>query len=726
MFVINEAILKQLKLNFNIELNEQQRKAIIHRDGPAIVLAVPGAGKTTTMVVRIYMLIKVFGINPRSILTMTFSRASAKDMKDRYNKLFGNIEGEGVIFSTIHSFALSVIKSYERKAHEKFQIIEGTNGNETGVNKISILKRIFRDINNRYINEDELDKLCNDIGLVNNKMLKTSQFDKYEFDIDNFEEIYKKYNAFKLSNNYMDFDDMLTKALTILIENKDILSIYSNQYKYVLIDEGQDTSLIQHELVKLLVRPLNNLFLVADDDQSIYGFRGAEPKELKEFNKNYPGTKKYFIETNYRSTVNIVFAANEFIKMNDDREVKNMVAHTQRMKPIEIKTLYNDDEQISYLIDYITKKDKSDSIDIKKSTAILYRNNISALTLIDELDRKKIPFNMKDSKMFILKHWILLDILSFMAFSLNSNDLDAFEKIYYRMDAYLPKPILEYLKTKHKLSKPVLDTILEYPELIGDQLIKIYDLDNKFQRLRVLSPLEAIHFICNEFNYSSFIKKYCKEKNIPESNTDEIMFTIKTLSKATTTLVQFISRISELESIINQSTSNKNKNAIILSTIHSSKGLEFDRVIIMDLVDGKMPSGESVKKSEDELDDTLLSEEARVFYVGITRAKEELTLITLDFKNGKRVSMSRFLSRIDEIINPEKIVAESINKIKKFKKKENTFVVFPIGTKVTHGHYGLGSVMASNKSEIKINFDKHGVKSFPSSACNKYIFGARS
>jgi DNA helicase II / ATP-dependent DNA helicase PcrA len=719
---MTELILQQLKTSFNIELNGQQRQAIVHKDGPAIVLAVPGAGKTTTMVVRIYVLIKCFKINPRNILTMTFSKSSAKDMKERYSKLFGEAEAEGVVFTTIHSFALSVIKNYENKHNKKFYIIEGNEEVDGRKNKISILKNIYKEVNNSFIAEDELDQLCNDIGLVNNRMIHKDEFKKYNLNIDNFSEIYKRYSLYKLKNDYIDFDDMLTKAFNILKENKDILNFYRSQYKYVLIDEGQDTSLIQHELVKLLIKPKNNIFLVADDDQSIYGFRGADSAPLKEFGNNYPGTKKYFIETNYRSTQDIIKAANEFIKMNDDREIKNMITGSKKRKPICIRTLKNEEEQIDHIIDYINKtKDK-------KNIAILYRYNISAITLIDELYRRKVPFYMKDSKVYLLRHWIMLDILSFMRFSLDDSDLEAFEKVYYRMNVFLPKAMLVYLKNKHRTGQPVLKMLLQYENLQPEQLEKIIDLESKFKLLRKLKPLAAIDFLSSEFNYNNYLKKYCKENNFSENSTDEILYIIKYISKTILTLGGFIGRISELQNVITKSMLNKNSNAVTLSTIHGVKGLEFDNVILIDLVEGKMPSADSVKKLQEDKTRELFSEEVRIFYVGITRAREELTLITLDYKNGRKTEKSRFLTRLEYIINPRQFENGKSKTIMEYKEphyeekdsKDNN-IILP-DTRVRHPHYGEGTVIESDMHKIRINFNKHGSKEFPSSSINKYIF----
>jgi DNA helicase II / ATP-dependent DNA helicase PcrA len=394
-----------------------------------------------------------------------------------------------------------------------------------------------------------------------------------------------------------------------------------------------------------------------------------------------------------------------------------MTTDIQENGHIMLKTLNNDEAQMDYIIDLVTK------VEPKKNIAILYRNNISALTLIDELSRKGVAFHIKDTKMYVLKHWMLMDVLAFMTFSLDNSDLNVFEKIYYKMDAYLPKTLLNYLKLKLKPSELILDKLMEYPYLDEDQLLKLYEVKSKFEFLRGLRPIDAIEYILSEFNYNRYLKKYCKDNNVSENTTDELLFIIKAIAKHSATQVQFICRISELEKIVNEAMFNSNS-TVMLSTIHGSKGLEFDQVVLMDLVEGKIPSNESVKRFEEEKDDSLLSEEARVFYVGITRAKSELTLITVDYKNNKRVSSSRFFDRVEEIIYPHEDITKNrkktnVGQVLSSVDKNN---VFPIGARVNHGHYGKGEVIASSSYEVSINFDSNIIKAFPASASNKYIF----
>lgn len=708
MIKIKKEIVKKLHKDFDICLNEQQQAAAFHVDGPAIVLAVPGAGKTTTMVVRIHNLINISGVKPENILTMTFSKASAKDMQERYIRLFGLAEARGLVFSTIHSFALSVIRNYERKSNKKFVIIEGNTNNQSRANKISILKELYKLVNNRYITEDEMEQLNNELGLIKNRRLEKIDSSKHKFETPNFTEIFTRYEEYKRANNYIDFDDMLTFAYDILRQNDDMRSYYQKQYNYVLVDEGQDTSLIQHELISLLVMPYNNIFLVADDDQSIYGFRGADPKHLKEFSKNYPHTRKYFIEKNYRSTKEIVSVANAFIKINSDRELKNMVTDNGSGETVSLITVINEEEQLTILRDSIRAKKG------KNTTAILYRNNASAMLLVDNLSRGDIAFSLRESRINFLKHWLVTDILAFIHFSIDNSDINAFEKIYYRMEAYLPKTALDKLKRDYKSGNMLAELKTNF-NLTVEQKLKAEELQRKFDVLRTLEPQSAINFVCYELNYGSYLKKYCKENNVSENNTDEIVFILKQLAAHTQSNVQFLSRVAELEQIV-ANASYKGDKSVVLSTIHGVKGLEFDHVIIIDLIEGKLPSGESIKKYEEEKDLSLLSEEARLFYVGITRAKKSLTLIASEYKNGKKVNPSRYYKRVYEIINPgQKLNQEAPDR----KEPEDRIRK---GDRVRHLIYGEGRVTAVKNDKISVEFAKGMENLFPMSTLGKYLF----
>lgn len=690
-----DKILSNLNSKYNIKLSKQQLAAVKHTDGPCIVLAVPGAGKTTTMVIRLYSLIKYHGINPSNILTMTFSRASAKDMEHRFNNLFGDELSIKPRFSTIHSFAYSVISNYERLMGKKYTLIEG---DRCPVSKITILKQVYRQIHNEYITDDILDELINTIGFVKNSMIKSQDFSNYDFSISRFNDIYASYEEIKRKNRYLDFDDMLTLAFDVLKMNNKLLDFYRNQYKYILLDEGQDTSIIQYEIVKLIAKPLNNLFIVADDDQSIYGFRGANPSMLLDFNKYYSDAKVYFMEENYRSTKQIVSLANEFIKINQERYKKNLKSNREAGEPVNIISVINENWQAKYLAEELTKVKKL------KDNAVLFRNNISSILVAKELYKNNIPFYMKDSKIYLFTHWVTQDVLSFMRLSLNKGDIDAFERIYYRMDAYLPKAAVEYVK-ENGVAKSVFKTLKGFSLLTEKHKQKIQTIDNMFNLLKYKRPYEAIDFIYNDLKYKEYLKQNGADAGYSIESLDSILHILKAIAKDTENLYQFMDKLNELQDVIQKSSFNKGKNVVTLSTIHSAKGLEYDTVYIINLIDGELPNSESIKMAEWKSNYKPIEEEARLFYVGMTRAKNHLNLVVPESRLGRKINNSRFITRVRTILSPSNKTKSGLPRLPEK------------GDVIVHNNFGKGTILSLKNGIIEVDFENYGLKKLLLSMC---------
>ena len=684
-----------LKNKFNINLNEQQRIATLHRDGPAIILAVPGAGKTTVLISRTANLILNHNINPENILSITFSKASAKDMKERFNKVFGKALGSKVKFSTIHSFAYFLIREYAYKNRIKYTLIEG---NDYRFNKTKILKDIHMKVNGTYINDDKLEDLLNTMGYIKNMMIDIKDFSKgYNSVIKNFEKIYIAYEEFKKANNLIDFDDMLTLGLYILKKDPNILNKYRNQYKYIQVDEGQDTSKVQNEIVRILAYPNNNIFVVADDDQSIYGFRGAFPQYLLDFDKVYSGAKRFFMEENYRSVNNIVSVCNEFIKSNTVRYDKNLFTKNNNKRPVTIVKVKDEDTQY----DYIIKKLSSTSN--LRDIAILYRNNISSISLVEKLNRNNIPFYMRDTKLNFFNHWVTSDIISFLKLAFDNHDHTSFEKIYYKMKGYISKAAMTYSKDKNS-SLSVFDKLLKFPEFRSFQKDNIIKLKKDFRVLSKQNPYRAINFIEHQLEYGSFLKDRCKSFGYSYESILNILSNLKIIAKETNTILEFITRLDELENIIKSSKENKYENALTLSTIHSSKGLEFKEVYLVDLVEGEFPTKNSIESHElGQIKD--MEEERRLFYVGMTRSKEVLDILSIGEKNGERVYPSRFIKELESIIGKE-------NK-HNFKKEHK----LKIGKDIEHINFGKGKIRYIDDDKITIDFGKKGVKELSLDIC---------
>ncbi len=620
-----------------MNLSKEQKKAISHVNGPALVLAVPGAGKTTVLIHRTANLILNKNISPEKILSITFSKASARDMKNRFNSIYRNISPIPVHFSTIHSFAYGLIREYAFKNKTRYTLIEDNNKN---LNKINILKKIYFSINKDYITEEKLETIINSIGYIKNMFITPKEFlSQFKLDMNNFTQIYNIYEKYKRKNNLIDFDDMLTLSYEILKTDNYLLNKYRNKYDYIQVDEGQDTSKVQLEIVKILAHPKNNLFIVADDDQSIYGFRGAYPQGLFEFNKIYKDTKIFYMEQNYRSSKNIVSVCNKFIKKNTLRYNKNIFTENQYMEPINIVKVNSLEEEYKYLMKELKKMDNYRDI------AILYRNNISSIGIIEYLERNNIPFYIKDTNAKFFNHWILQDIINFFLLSYDNSNIQSFERIYYKMDGFISKSQVNYIKTLN-LDKSVFQRLLSFPGLNNFYKRNFLDLKLNFKKLSKMKPYEGICHIENNLGYGDYLRESGMKLGYTLDSLKTILNYIKIIASKTHDFNEFIGRLKYLEYLSIQS--KNTKHGITLSTIHSAKGLEFNRVYLIDLIDGDFPATSSIdafKKGNIE----SLEEERRLFYVGMTRSKRHLTLMAYNNRNDKEISPSRFLLELENL-----------------------------------------------------------------------------
>ena len=617
-----------------MNLSSEQRKAIEHIHGPALVLAVPGAGKTTVLIHRTVNLILNHKISPERILSITFSRASARDMKERFNRDFQNISSIPIHFSTIHSFCYNLIREYAYVNKIKYRLIEDEKNQ---LNKYNLLKRMYLEINQEYITEEKLESLLNSIGYIKNLMLTLDEYMKSNRpEVENFDKIFYTYEKYKRDNNLIDFDDMLTLSYEILMNNDYILEKYRNRYDFLQVDEGQDTSKVQMEIIKLLAKPKNNLFIVADDDQSIYGFRGAYPSGLLNFNKIYPRGKVFFMEKNYRSSKNIVSVCNKFIKNNTLRYSKTIYTDNDYVEPINIVKVNSISDQYDYLVKELEGKDLS-------KTCILYRNNLSSIGLIETLERHRIPFYMRDVKLRFFNHWLVQDIINFMKFAQDTSNMSIYENIYYKKKGYISKKQINYAKTlNYNLS--VFDRIMDFPGLSNFYKSTLRQLKLDFAKLSRMAPLEAIQYIEYSLEYEKYLKENSMKFGYTYDTLKTMLFYLKFIGENSENLQDFFNRLNYLQYL--STNSRNNRNGLTLSTIHSAKGLEFDRVYIVDLVDGDFPSISSVEGVEKGKFE-LFEEERRLFYVGMTRAKYHLSLITVNSIGERIVEPSRF---IDELV----------------------------------------------------------------------------
>lgn len=683
-------ICSYLKENHNIELIEQQECAVNTVDGSILLLAVPGAGKTTVMVSRIANMIFKDNVDPKSILTITFSKAGAVDMKARYEKLFGKIHEENSLiipnFSTIHSFCYRIIQDYSRNKHGKiFELI-------SPLQCFTILKDIYNKINHEFLTEDLQEELISCFSFIQNRLLKKTDMSLIETGINNLWELFEEYQAAKRELDLMDFDDMLSYSYIILRKYPNLRERYNNQYKYLCVDEAQDTSLLQHKILEILALPTNNLFLVGDEDQSIYRFRGASPETLLDFSKKYPNAQILKMEENFRSGKQIVEQSNIFISQNKLRYQKNMYSNLEKTGEIHIVKLPDLSDEYRFILSTVRKE--------KGSVAVIYRNNFSAIPLVDILDKNNIDFYIKDQKGKVIGNYVVRDVQAFFALSFDSSNYSAFKIIFNKNCAYLRKGLLNDIdKSPLRLNETWFDRLLE----IKDDKIntgKIRYIASLIDKLGKMNPVKALDTIYNSIGYMDFVK-YVSGGSF--SNQSNKMSALKSIASRGSTVKAFLKRIEEMDDIILEH-SGHNGNRLTLTTAHSAKGLEFDTVILIDVLDDIFPTSSAIEDLHTGKMEAM-EEEARLFYVACTRARNHLYIPTSNLLSGVAVKESRFVERL--ITNSQK--------------KQDKFSKIFTGTKLNHSYFGDGQVVSIDrkKGTFQVFFGKNDTRNLSIEILNK-------
>lgn len=679
------------KIALGIELNDVQRQAVLQTEGPLLLLACPGSGKTTTMIMRIGYLIEEKQVNPSRIKAITFSRVSAKDMAERFECFFP--ESAAVDFSTIHSLSFGIARTYLTKLGTTFELIEG--GGKSSVNKNFLLKGLYKEVMKDDCTDDELAALSTFISSIKNKMLLPEKWEDLKGPIDKAGLIAKKYEAVKSrveGHLLLDFDDMLTIAEQALREDEELCDQVRSRYDYLLTDESQDTSFVQHKIVEHLASFHGNVCVVADDDQSIYTWRGAEPAYLLNFKSVFPDAEVLMMERNYRSSKEIVDVSAKFIKRNKKRYPKDMYTENESVQAIGIKQVDNPKRQLDYvtyeLLSEITLKD----------VAILFRNNASSTLYVNELHRRGIPFYMKDADDKFFSHWIVEDILNFMRLSFNVERKDIFSKICMKMNLYISREMLSTFNRK-ETSGNVFDAFAKTIELRDSQVKNLATYKKVYELIPEKRPGEVIQLIRKELGYEAALKSRAEKFGFRFDYLKGILDTLEGIAAQLKTMVEFATRLKALEEAVQKAKFNPEEDAVTLSTFHSAKGLEFRRVFMIDLQQGIIPS------EEDEGDDEALEEARRLFYVGMTRAKTRLELLSYRDDEGKKQDDSRFLNEVRGILlKPEEVTAEKEVPVNPNAVEQSTDL--SIGATVIHRVFGKGEITSINDERLIIQFPK--------------------
>lgn len=591
-------------------LTDVQNKAANFVEGPSLVLAVPGAGKTTMLLERINNLSK--SIPQNKILTLTFSRTQAIDMKNRFGSDDTNI-------ITIHAFCYLIIRNYLKKFHRELRLLESTDA----YNKYDLVRRIYQDINDKKVSREDVLTFFTETSYMKNAMLDETYLQKVR--IKNIEKVYEIYENFKKANNYIDFDDMQTIALKLLDENPKLLKSIQSKYQYFQLDEGQDTSLLQFEILNRIVSLNNNFMVVADDDQSIYSFRAANPDYLLNFKDYYPGAEIFIMNENHRSSKNIAKLAGEFIKYNNFRYKKNLISKKEEGERVLIKTLKDAYDQYNFI-----KK----NIDFSKSNAILFRNNISAINLVTFLLEDGIDFAINDDFLDFFKSQIIDDFFDIIKFSDDFTNVEAFENIYYKIRTFLKKTEVEKLITK-PINQDIFDFFYEI--LDYDRKNSLYDIEKKLIHIRKLPLSRKISYIYKYLGYKEYSSLKANKFAEEVINKDLFVESLVNFTKDINSIEEFDRKILKLKKKIRLMPQTN----LVLQTIHRSKGLEYDRVFIVDMNKNEFPIIDYEQSPEKSLE-----EERRVFYVGMTRAKEKLFILSTKKRNNKKTLPSEFYTTV--------------------------------------------------------------------------------
>ncbi|WP_276863498.1 ATP-dependent helicase [Anaerococcus tetradius] len=597
-----------------MKLTDKQIIASRHIDGPVLVLAGPGAGKTTMLLERIKYLSE--RIDPSHILTITFSKNQATDMEERYDSKKTN-------FMTIHAFCYLIIRNYLKKNNRSLRLLES----DTSYNKYNIISYLFFKFNNKKISNEDLNEFFRDMSYMKNAMLDESYLENSK--IKNCIKIYRAYENFKIKNFYIDFDDMQIIALKLISNDERLLKSIRNKYKYIQLDEGQDTSLIQFKIIEKIAAPSNNLMIVADDDQSIYSFRASDVAYLLNFKNTYHDAKIIVMDENHRSGANIVNLSKNFIEINKFRYKKDLFTNNSFTSNVKLKVVKNVKEEYKFI---------KESLDWNKKNAILFRNNIQAINLISFLMEDGIDFSVQFSDLNFFKSKIIEDIFNIIEFSEDFYRTDLFGEIYHKISSFLTKEDVEKLAFK-SLGQDVFQHLYGM-DLEDYKLEALITKEKQLKHIRKLSLDKKISFIYKYMDYKTYINNFSKRYREEIVNKDLYIESIVNFTKGLSNKEEFDQKIAYLDKYCKSQSSN-----LILSTIHRSKGLEYDNVYIINLVKNEFPM---IVDNEDYAN--KLEEERRLMYVAMTRAKSNLNILTIKKRDSNTLEASIFFKEISDLL----------------------------------------------------------------------------
>lgn len=606
-----------------MQVSNAQHQAITHGAGPAIVLAGPGSGKTLVITQRVRYLIEAYHVRPQEILVITFTKAAAQEMQSRFQALSRQ---RGVTFGTFHAVFFHILKyAYHYSAANIL----------TEEKKYQILQRLLSESGLHFEDEKEtLSEIASEISVVKNEQIPLEHYYSKSCPEEVFRGFYRKYEEMHRREGLLDFDDMMTMTYELLTQRADILAAWQRHYRYILVDEFQDINLLQYAILRLLADPERNLFIVGDDDQSIYRFRGAKPEIMLNFPKDYPDAKQIVLDRNFRSVASVIRAAQLVIRENTKRFAKRAVHVRKGQGQIDIREFSGQEHESLYLI-----KKVQESLEggiPPNEIAVLYRTNQGARPYAERLMEFNIPFEMRDALPNIYEHWIAKDLFAYLHLARERLDRTEFLQVMNRPKRYIARDAID--------AKVIsLETLRTYYEDKDWMLDRIDRLELDLRMLKDMAPYAAVNYIRYGMNYEEYLQEYAKARRMKPEELTDILDEIQDGCRPFKTVEAWYEHLTAYKERLLEQRGKKERDpdAITLATLHSAKGLEFQEVFLVDVNEGTIPH----RKASMEAD---LEEERRLFYVGMTRAKDRLHLFYVRERYGKRVDPSVFLEPLLE------------------------------------------------------------------------------
>lgn len=612
-----------------MECNKEQEEAIMHRDGPAMVLAGPGAGKTYVITNRVKALIDEYGVKPEQILVVTFSKAAAVEMKERFEMLTGG-QRLPVRFGTFHSVFFQILRlAYHYEVKDiatpalKYRFLEEIL-NETGY-EVDDKKEFLSDIEK-------------EISRVKGEGIEIDCYFSSACSAEIFQKMYRGYQEKLQRHRCLDFDDMVVYTYQLLKEREDIRRRWQAQFRYLLIDEFQDINRLQYETVCMLAEPENNLFIVGDDDQSIYGFRGAKPGIMLSFPKRFPDTKQIVLGVNYRCSDEIMKAAERLIGKNNERYEKHIVANKGKEQPVHMKKCENLPDEAEKIVAQIQMYQKEGIA--YQEMAVLFRTNMQMRLLAGKLMEHGVPFTMRENLPNLFDTWMAKDIMCYLQLALGNRSREKFLKIANRPVRYLSRTAF----TEPEVS---FDKLRAYYAVKNQEWMeeRIWNFEYDLKNLASLSPYAAIHFIRKGIGYDEFLKTYADERNVNADDWFDVLDEMQEMARDKKSIPEFLSFVENYGDTLEEMRQEQKKQqvkeepGVSLMTMHASKGLEFPVVFVPTLNEDIVPYRKAVQEGN-------LEEERRMLYVAMTRAKTYLHLSFVKERFHKEAEPSPFLYEI--------------------------------------------------------------------------------